>query len=55
MSDSLADQARVNLLADLAITESTESNVDLFRQSSLYTGDVTPAVGYWNYLESLRP
>lgn len=49
---SLADQARETLVAELG--DSSESNVDLFRQSVLYTEtNLTPANAYWNYLGGL--
>ena len=52
---SLTDTARTNLLADLVLSSSTESNVDLFRQSSFVAGNKTTGNQYWDYLESLRP
>lgn len=36
MSNSIADTARANMLAELGLSSSTLSNIDLFRLSSLY-------------------
>lgn len=62
MSNSIADTARVNMLAELGLSSSTLSNVDLMalvKDDALQTTWTftlaSIANNYWNYLESLRP
>jgi hypothetical protein len=59
---SISDTARTNLLAELGLTSSTLSNVDLMKlvradvgQTTWTFTDASDAVNYWQYLESLRP
>lgn len=59
---SISDLARAALLAELTLTSSTLSNVDLMAlvkddvgQTTWTFSDASVANNYWQYLESLRP
>lgn len=62
MANTISDTARTNLLAELVLSSSPFSNVDLMALVRNDVGQTTwtftpasDAVNYWNYLESLRP